>query len=48
MTSLPSFNPNAIAGADAAQQRRRRASMSSGSTFKPLAVAAAIDPGTIT
>ncbi|WP_029935465.1 peptidoglycan D,D-transpeptidase FtsI family protein [Sphingomonas sp. UNC305MFCol5.2] len=47
MTSLPSFNPNALGGA-APPNNVTQSVYELGSTFKPLAVAAAIDSGTIT
>ncbi len=50
MASLPTFNPNKLADADL--QARRNAVTQNvyelGSTFKPLAVAAALDAGTVT
>jgi cell division protein FtsI (penicillin-binding protein 3) len=47
MTSLPSFNPNAIDG-PAPRNNVTQSVYELGSTFKPIAVAAAIDSGTIT
>ncbi len=47
MTSLPSFNPNAIQGPPP-RNNVTQSVYELGSTFKPLAVAAAIDSGTIT
>jgi cell division protein FtsI (penicillin-binding protein 3) len=47
MTSLPSFNPNALPGA-APPNNVIQSVYELGSTFKPLAVAAAIDSGVIT
>lgn len=47
MTSLPSFNPNAIQGAPP-RNNVTQSVYELGSTFKPIAVAAAIDSGTIT
>jgi len=47
MTSLPAFNPNAIDGPPP-RNNVTQSVYELGSTFKPLAVAAAIDTGTIT
>lgn len=47
MTSLPSFNPNAIQGPPP-RNNVTQSVYELGSTFKPIAVAAAIDSGTIT
>jgi len=49
LASLPSFNPNLIDGAGAANIFNRVTNQvyELGSTFKPLAVAAAIDAGTV-
>ena len=47
MTSLPSFNPNAITTAPP-RNNVTQSVYELGSTFKPIAVAAAIDSGTIT
>jgi cell division protein FtsI (penicillin-binding protein 3) len=47
MVSLPSFNPNAINGAPP-RNNVTQSVYELGSTFKPIAVAAAIDSGTIT
>ena len=47
MTSLPSFNPNALQGPPP-RNNVTQSVYELGSTFKPIAVAAAIDSGTIT
>lgn len=47
MVSLPSFNPNAISG-EVPRNNLTQSVYELGSTFKPIAVAAAIDSGTIT
>jgi len=47
MTSLPSFNPNALGGPPP-RNNVTQSVYELGSTFKPIAVAAAIDSGTIT
>ncbi|UZK67393.1 peptidoglycan D,D-transpeptidase FtsI family protein [Sphingomonas sp. M1-B02] len=47
MVSLPSFNPNAIQG-EVPRNNVTQARYELGSTFKPLAMAAAIDSGTVT
>ena len=47
MVSLPSFNPNAIVGPPP-RNNVTQSVYELGSTFKPIAVAAAIDSGTIT
>ncbi len=47
MTSLPGFNPNAIQGPPP-RNNVTQSVYELGSTFKPIAVAAAIDSGTIT
>ncbi|MCW3847542.1 penicillin-binding protein 2 [Sphingomonas sp. LB-2] len=47
MTSLPSYNPNAIQGPPP-RNNVTQSVYELGSTFKPIAVAAAIDSGTIT
>ena len=47
MTSLPSFNPNSIKGSPT-RNNVTQSVYELGSTFKPLAIAAAIDSGTIT
>ncbi|MHA6720872.1 peptidoglycan D,D-transpeptidase FtsI family protein [Sphingomonas sp. RS6] len=47
MTSLPSFNPNALSGPPP-RNNVTQSVYELGSTFKPIAIAAAIDSGTIT
>lgn len=47
MTSLPSFNPNQLGGSPP-RNNVTQSVYELGSTFKPIAVAAAIDSGTIT
>lgn len=47
MSSLPSFNPNAVQ-ANPSRNNVTQSRYELGSTFKPIAVAAAIDTGTIT